>query len=80
MPTFSSIVLQASLGPNGTNFIIATVVLLVLVAVVSVGMRSRLPKGDAKRAAYGLIAGLCVVGLLFAGLVYAAFAAGMVPG
>ena len=62
------------------NFIMVTVVLLVLVAALSYWMRSRLPKGDAKRGAYQVIAVLCIIGLIFTGLVYAVFAAGLVPG
>jgi len=79
MSVFSSTVL-ATLGTNAMNFIMITVVLLVLVGILAFGMRSRLPKQDSKRGAYGVVAFLCIFGLVFTGLVYAAFAAGLVPG
>jgi hypothetical protein len=79
MSALSSIVL-AGLGTNASNFMMITVILLVLVAVLSFGMRSRLTKEDTKRGAYGVVATICIIGLIFTGLVYAVFAAGLMPG
>jgi hypothetical protein len=57
------------------NFVIATVVLLVLVGIVAaIAMRG---KDEAKRNSYKFILYMCVIGLVFTAIVSGVFIAGL---
>jgi hypothetical protein len=57
------------------NFVIATVILLVLVGILAaIGMRG---KDEAKRGPYKFILYMCVIGLVFTAIVVGVFTAGL---
>ncbi len=63
------------LSGSKLNFIIATVVILVLVAVVSVaGMRG---KNQNMKNAYRFILYMCIIGLVFTAIVFGVLNAGL---